>query len=173
MWLCSRTGPWYKAGEGAKWIRWVAVRDREGARRDEVFFTTDRALSPQQIVEAFVRRWSVETTFQEAREHLGLETLRNWSQSAVKRSVPLVLGLYSLIVVWFALHVEEPEEARIQWPWYTKRHLTFSDMLSAARWEIVGELLFQRPQTTPCEHLLWPLKAFSTLAPRCAKNRAA
>jgi len=173
IWLCSRTGRWYKAAEGAKWIRWVVVRDPEGVRRDEVFFTTDRALRPAQIVEAFVRRWSLETTFQEAREHLGLETLRNWSASAVKRSVPLLLGLYSLIVVWFALHVEEPERFRLERPWYKKSSVTFSDMLSAARGDILSELLFQHPQFSPCEHLLWPLKAFSAMTHRPAKSRAA
>ena len=99
-----------------------------------------------------MRRWSLETTFQEAREHLGLETLRNWSEKAVKRSVPFLLGLYSLIVVWFALHVEQPERFPLERPWYKKPSVTFSDMLSAARGDILGELLFQRPQCAPCEH---------------------
>ena len=173
MWLCSRTGLWYKAGEGVKWIRWVVARDSESERREEVFFTTDPVLTPAQIVEAFVRRWSLETTFQEAREHLGLETLRNWSEKAVKRSVPFLLGLYSLIVVWFALHVEEPERFRVERPWYKKPSVTFSDMLSAARGNILGELLFQRPQCAPCEHLLWPLSVQSAMRHRCAKSRAA
>jgi hypothetical protein len=173
VWLCSGTGLWYKAGEGAKWIRWVVVRDGEGARRNEVFFTTDRALSPRQIVEAFVRRWSLETTFQQAREHLGLETLRNWSRRAVGRSVPMLLGLYSLVVIWFALHVEEPERFCLERPWYKKSRITFSDMLAAAQGEIMGELLFQRPENAPCEHLLWPLKPLAAITHRCAKNRAA
>jgi hypothetical protein len=173
VWLCSRTGLWYRAGEGVKWIRWVVVRHPEGERRDEVFFTTDPAVTPAQIVEAFVRRWSLETTFQEAREHLGLETLRNWSQKAVKRSVPFLLGLYSLIVVWFALHVEEPERFRLERPWYKKPSVTFSDMLSAARGNILGELLFQRPQCAPCEHLLCPLSVQSAMRRHCAKSRAA
>lgn len=173
VWLCSRTGLWYKAGEGLKWIRWVVVRDSESERRDEVFFTTDPALEPGQIVEAFVLRWSLETTFQEARRHLGLESLRNWSQKAVKRSAPLLLGLYSLIVVWFALHVEEPEQFRIERPWYRKPYVTFSDMLAAARADILGEIVFQRPQDAPCEHKLWPLSVQSAMTHRCAKSRAA
>jgi len=173
VWLCSRTGLWYRAGEGVKWIRWVVVRHPEGKSRDDVFFTTDPALTPAQIVEAFVRRWSLETTFQETREHLGLETLRNWSQKAVKRSVPFLLGLYSLIVVWFALHVEEPQRFRVQRPWYKKPSVTFSDMLSAARGNILAELLFQRPQCAHCEHLLWPLSVHPAMTHRCAMNRAA
>lgn len=173
VWLCSRTGLWYRAGDGAKWIRWVVVRDPNGARRDEVFFTTDPALRPARIVEIFVGRWSLETTFEEAREHLGLETLRNWSASAVKRSVPFLLGLYSLIVVWFALHVEQPERFRLDRPWYKKPSVTFSDMLSAARGDILGELLLQRPESTPCDHLFWPPNPFSAITHPCAKTRAA
>lgn len=171
--LCCRTGFWYKGAEGLKWIRWVVVRDPEGGRRDEVFFTTDPALSPAQIVEAFVRRWSLETTFQEARRHLGLESLRNWSEKAVKRSVPFLLGLYSLVVVWFALHVEDPQGTRIQWPWYTKPHVTFSDMLAAARSDILGEVVFQDPQDAPCEHKVGLLQVFSLMQHRCVKARAA
>ena len=149
------------------------VAEAVAGRRDEVFFSTDPVLTPAEIVEAFVRRWSLETTFQEARRHLGLESLRNWSQKAVRRSVPFLLGLYSLIVVWFALHVEHPASTRIEWPWYRKPHVTFSDMLSAARADILGELLSQGPQDAPCEHKLWPLGVQSTMTHRCAKARAA
>jgi len=45
----NRTGLWYKAAEGAKRIRWVVVRDPEGGRRDEVFFSTAPALTPAEI----------------------------------------------------------------------------------------------------------------------------
>jgi hypothetical protein len=171
--LCSRTGFWYRAPEGLKWIRWVVVRDPEGVRRDEVFFTTDPGLGPARIVEAYVGRWSVETTFQEARRHLGLETLRNWSEKSVKRSVPLLLGLYSLVVIWFALHVEEPEEFRIERPWYKKPHVTFSDMLAAARADILGAALLGGPAAAPGRQKPWPVNACSLMLHRYAKNRAA
>jgi len=173
VWLCSRSGFWYRAPEGLKWIRWVVVRDPEGKRRDEVFFTTDPALGPAQIVEAYVRRWSLETTFQEAHRHLGLESLRNWSEKAVKRSVPFLLALYSLIVIWFALHVEEPEQFRIERPWHKKPHVTFSDMLGAARADIMGEALFGGPDPAPSGQKLRPLKACSLMLHRRAKSRVA
>jgi hypothetical protein len=131
--LCSETGLWYKCGCSATSVRWVVVRDPEGKYKDEVFFTTDLTLTPAQIVEAFVRRWSLETTFQEARGLLGLETLRNRCGTAVRRSVPMLLGLYSVIVVWFARHVRNPQRFRCHRPWYIKTSVTFSDMLAAAR----------------------------------------
>ena len=49
--ICSGQGLWYKSGSGGKRVRWVFVRDPKGSHRDEVFFTTDLALSPRQIVE--------------------------------------------------------------------------------------------------------------------------
>ena len=140
--LCSRTGLWYKCGNQVKQVRWVVVRVPKGKRKDEVFFTTDLTLTPKQIVETYIRRWSLETTFQELREHLGLETLRNRTSQAVRRSVPLLMGLYSLVVVWFARHVRNPKRYKRETPWYTKRSVTFSDMLAAARQDILREVLF-------------------------------
>jgi hypothetical protein len=142
--VCSRTGLWYRRGSGATEVRWVVVRDPEGRRADEVFFTTDVAMSVQAIVETFVRRWGLETTFQEARRHLGLETLRNRSADAIRRSVPLLLATYSLVVVWFAKHVRTAEAHKQNRPWYTKASVTFSDMLAAARRDVLGELLLPR-----------------------------
>lgn len=143
--VCSRTGLWYRGGCPATPVRWVVVRDPQGQRRDEAFFTTDVAMSPKAIVESFVRRWGLETTFQEARAYLGLETLRNRTAHAVRRSVPMLLALYSLVVVWFARHVRRPEAWVRRTPWYRKRHVTFSDMLAAARQDILSELLSSRP----------------------------
>ena len=152
--ICSGEGLWYKSGTGGKHVRWVLVRDPKGSRRDEVFFTTDVALSPRHIVESYVRRWCLETAFQEARAHLGLETLRNWSGQAVLRSAPMLLGLYSLVAVWFALHVPGPRQHPQLSPWYQKRWITFSDMLAAVREDILVEAISQGSAPQTREHLL-------------------
>jgi len=171
--LHSGTGLWYKSGQGAKPIRWVSVHHPDGDHREEIFFTTDLDLDPGQIVEIYVRRWSLETTFQEARDQLGLETLRNWSVKAVKRSVPLLLGLYSLIGVWFAMNVKDPESFRMEWPWYEKNSVTFSDMLTAARTDILSEPVYTRPNSGRCEHLFWPIQLASMSTHGREKRRAA
>ena len=144
--LGSRTGLWYRKSSGATPVRWVVVRDPERKRRDEVFFTTEMELQVKEIVEIFVCRWNIETTFQEARSLLGLETLRNWTVEAVRRSVPMLLGLYTLIVVWFAQHVHAPEACRRQTPWYKKASVTFSDMFAAARQDVLSEGLSARSE---------------------------
>lgn len=142
--LCSATGLWYRKSSGATPVRWVVVRDPERKRRDEVFFTTEMGLKLREIVELFVCRWSIETTFQEARSLLGLETLRNWTVEAVRRSAPMLLGLYTLIVVWFAQHVRAPEACKRHTPWYKKASVTFSDMFAAARQDVLGDPLSAR-----------------------------
>lgn len=145
VFVCSRTGLWYRGGCPATPVRWGVVRVPDGERGDQAFFTTDVAMSPKAIIESFVRRWGLETTFQEARAHLGLETLRNRTPHAVRRSVPMLLALYSLLVVWFARHVRHPEAWVRRTPWYRKCHVTFSDMLAAAREDILCERFSSRP----------------------------
>lgn len=171
--LCSQTGLWYRCGSEATPVRWVLVRDPEGKRRDEVFFTTETALEAKEVVEAFVWRWGLETTFQESRALLGLETLRNRAARAVGRSVPMLLSVYSLVVVWFAKHVSAPESWKRNTPWYTKSSVTFSDMLEAARQDILREALSPRPgaktddsilQTPPESHPYAALMAIGRTA---------
>jgi len=48
--------------------------------------------TPSAILGRFVYRWSMETTFQETREHLGVETQRQWSDLAIARTAPALLG---------------------------------------------------------------------------------
>jgi hypothetical protein len=145
VFACSRTGLWYRAGCPATAVRWVVVRVPGRQPSDQAFFTTDVSMSPKAIIESFVRRWGIETTFQETRAYLGLETLRNRTSHAVRRSVPMLLGLYSLIVVWFARHVRRPGAWVRRTPWYRKSHVTFSDMLAAAREDILCERISSRP----------------------------
>jgi hypothetical protein len=57
-------------------VGWVFVHDRTATRRDEYFFTTDVALTAKQVIEYLTGRWSVETTSEEMRTELRLETTR-------------------------------------------------------------------------------------------------
>ena len=137
--IISRIGLWYKCGYAPTMIRWVLVRDLDGEKPDEVFFSTDIRMKPEVIVEAYVRRWPLETTFQETREYLGLETLKNRTRTSIIRSVPMLLSVYSILVVWFLMKVRNHKKAIRQRPWYKKEDVTFSDILFAAREDIVSE----------------------------------
>ena len=62
--------------------------------------STDLEADPSNILRWFVRRWRTETTFEEARRHLGVETQRQWSDLAILRTTPALLGLFSLVTLW-------------------------------------------------------------------------
>jgi hypothetical protein len=125
-------GRWYKGGRPLIAVRWVFVRDRTGTHRDEYFFTTDLTMSPREVIETYTGRWSIETTFQEARSYLGLETTRGRVRNTVLRAEPSLLALYTL-VVW--LYTELPMRYRRvrAVAWLGKVDVTFSDAITAVR----------------------------------------
>ena len=140
--ILSGQALWYRAGAGAKPIRWVLVRDPECVRDPQAFFSTDIDMDPARIIAIFVRRWQIETTFQEARAHLGVETQRQWSDAAIERTTPAILGLYSLICLWATdLLAREPHSNAAAW--YRKSAFTFSDAIAALRCQLWLDGLLQ------------------------------
>jgi DDE superfamily endonuclease len=133
LWVFSRTALWYTPGWAPVAIRFVLVRDPEGKLQDAAFFCTALLATPEQILGWVVMRWSVEVTFEEARAHLGLETQRQWSDKAIARTTPVLLGLFSLVTV-LVLRLcpsgQLPVEATA---WYPKTEATFSDCLTVVR----------------------------------------
>jgi hypothetical protein len=130
--VVSGTGHWYKGGEGLVPVRWVFVHDCSGTHRDEYFFSTDLSMSPRQIIETFTGRWSIETTFQEMRAYLGLETTRGRTESTVLRVAPCLFGLYSVVALLYGqLPAARRRSFSIDWP--GKRHATFSDAITEVR----------------------------------------
>lgn len=164
--LYSRTGLWHRDGHKPVAVRWVLVRDPEGVCRDEAIFCTDPQAEPEQIVAWFVMRWSLEVTFEEARAHLGVETQRQWSEQAVRRTTPVLLGLFSVVVLEAKRLWERGELRPTSSAWYAKTEPTFVDCLALVRRQIwsarylancpdhADRVEFQRDQL---ERLLWPL----------------
>jgi hypothetical protein len=77
-------------------IRWVPVRDPTGRLAPHAYFSTCPKDQPRARVQPFVKRWTMETTFEECRAHLGLETPQEWSDLAIERTTPCLFGLYSV-----------------------------------------------------------------------------
>ena len=103
--ICTGTALWYRYGSDPLPIRWVLTRDPSGKRPAKAIFSTDPTQTAEQIVLDFMKRWSLEVTFEEGRAHLGIETQRQWSDLAIERSTPLLFGLYSLVTLFGqALH---------------------------------------------------------------------
>jgi len=131
----SGTSVWYSSGLPPAPIRWVLVRDPSGVRDPQAFLCTDLDPDPVVILSRFVFRWRIETTFQEVREHLGVETQRQWSDLAILRTTPALLGLYSLVALWAHALMGVPTIAVRSHPtaWYNKSQPTFSDAIAAVR----------------------------------------
>jgi hypothetical protein len=151
-WRRLRVSGWYGRGERlveivtgtALWhhpgrlvpIRYVLVRDVEGELRPQAFLCTDLDADPLDILRWFVRRWSIEVTFAEVRRHLGVETQRQWSDPAIARTTPALLGLFSLITLWAQHLCGETSPPLRSATWYSKTLPTFSDALALVRREL-------------------------------------
>jgi hypothetical protein len=142
--LITGTGRWYRIGEDLVEVRWVHVHDRTGTHRDEYFFTTDITMRPQQIVEYYTQRWAIETTFQECREYLKLESTKGYCQATVLRLTPCLFGLYTASVL---LSLQLPKTVRTLRAvcWKGKATVTFSDMMTCVRRAIWEQWLFHTP----------------------------
>jgi DDE superfamily endonuclease len=134
--VCTDTAVWYHTGLPAVAVRWVLIRDPQGEFAPQALVTTRLDHAPAQILEWFVRRWTMEVTFEEARAHLGLETQRQWNDWAIGRTTPALFGLYSLVTLM--AHALQEAEARVvrTATWYAKARPTFSDALAVVRREV-------------------------------------
>ena len=121
-------------------VRIVVVRDPTGRRQDEAFFCTDPGVTDGFILEGYARRWTLEVTFHDTKQHLGLADPQAQAATAVRRTAPVAGLVYALILLWYADHVHPDVDAGhrpIAWPqrpWYrAKVTPSFPDMLAALR----------------------------------------
>jgi hypothetical protein len=140
--IASETAVWYSTGLPAVPIRWVLIRDPEGGFEPQALLCTDLDADPRKILSWFVMRWQVEVTFQEARRHLGFETQRQWSDLAIRRTTPALLGLFSLIALLVDRQMRRAVGVVRQAAWYHKRDPTFADALALVRKELWAHATF-------------------------------
>jgi hypothetical protein len=140
--IASKTAVWYSTGLFAVPIRWVLIRDPEGRFGPQALLCTDLSADPRKIVGWFVMRWQLEVTFQEARRHLGFETQRQWSDMAIRRTTPSLLGLFSLIALLVDGHMTRAVGVVRRAAWYHKRDPTFADALALVRKELWAHATF-------------------------------
>jgi hypothetical protein len=138
--IASGSAVWYHNGMEPLPIRWVLTRDPDGRLEPRASFSTRPEDDPATIPAEFVKRWPIEVTFEESRSHLGVETQRQWSDLAIERETPCLLGLYSVVaLLGEALNRVSPLAIRAA-AWYPKAEATFSDVLAAVRRECWGSL---------------------------------
>lgn len=160
---------WYQVA-GSRPVRVVITRDPTGRIDDRAYVCTDSTATVEQVLGVFSRRWSLEVTFYNTKQYLGLEHPQNgWGylskrrrqkkkpgpqprankgKLAVERTVPCVLYLYGLIHLWYFEHGDPKADvalARRLAPWYTqKRTPSFADVLDALRRHLISILEFSK-----------------------------
>jgi len=165
--VVSGGGQWYKGGQGLVPVLWVFVHDRTGTHRDSYLFTTELSLTAQQVIETYTGRWSIETTSQELRAYLGLETTRGWKERTVLRAAPCLFGLFSVVsLLYSALPAGTTAPGAVVYR--GKTGVTFSDAITAVRRQLWLEGVFQsHGQAEVFEKLPRPFQAvlLAALAP--------
>lgn len=149
---------WFRVA-GRRPVKVVLTRDPRGRWKDRAFFTTVTTATIEQTLTAISRRWCLEVTFRDVKQHLGLMEPQNgwWRRArprkkapipgpqprgrrgsrAVERTAPMILALYGITYAWY-FHCGNPardvKAARALAPWYThKREPSFLDVLAALR----------------------------------------
>ena len=149
----SCTALWYHALRGQP-VRIVVVRDPAGRRKDEAFFCTDLTVSPAFILEGYGRRWTLEVSFHDQKQCLGLEDPQAQTAQAVARTAPLAGIVYDLVLLWYAERVQQGRSPDwVARPWYrSKTAPSFLDMLTAARQESWRWDVSAPPCSPRCPH---------------------
>lgn len=162
---------WYTVA-GVRLVRMIVTRDPSGRIEDRAYFSTDSEMSVEQIGQAFSLRWTQEEMHRNVKQHLGLEDPQNgwWrrpkgqrrnkkiagpqphkerGQKAVTRTVPFILTIYALVVLWYfdnGCAQADIDRTRRLSPWYRdKTEPSFADMLAALRRHLWTERNFSAP----------------------------
>jgi hypothetical protein len=142
------TGPavWYHAGVPAVPMRWVVARDPQGKCDAQAFLCPDLDVPAPQRLAWVVQRWHVEGTFAEARAPLGIETQRQWSDKALARTTPALVGLYALMPLFARQLIDAGQLPTRSAAWYPKQQATFSDTIALVRRHLWSGQYFARSQ---------------------------
>ena len=144
--IATDTAVWYHTGKPPVAIRWVLIRDPHERFKPQALLSTDLEHTPEQMLTWFVRRWTMEVTFEEARAHLGMETQRQWNERAIARTTPALLSLYAIITLTAHLLIEKGATCVRSTAWYRKTRPTFSDAMALVRRHLWDHLHFSMSQ---------------------------
>ncbi|MFZ2956041.1 MAG: transposase [Candidatus Ozemobacteraceae bacterium] len=125
---------WHRVMPGKR-IRLVISRGPKGGEEDDFFFTTDLTLDPTLLISLYFDRWSIEDTFRNGKQFLGIEQPQSWKGPGPERVAALGYAVYSLVWSWF---IKNGDFQRFpDRPWYkTKATPSFQDALAGIRHQI-------------------------------------
>ena len=144
--VATDTAIWYHSGKPPVAIRWVLMRDPQEHFKPQALLSTHLEHTPAQMLTWFVRRWTMEVTFEEARAHLGMETQRHWNDRAIARATPALVSLYSIMTLTAHLLIEKGATCVRSTAWYRKTRPTFSDAMALVRRQLWEHIHFSTSQ---------------------------
>jgi hypothetical protein len=147
--IASATAVWYHSGLPPVPIRWVLIGEPVGTVEPQAWLATKLDLDPVTSLTWFLQRWQLETTFEEARAHLGLETPRPWNDRSVSRTTPTLFGLDSIITLAAAHLIGDQSVPVRATAWYPKQQATFSDTIALVRRSLWGADHFSASSPPP------------------------
>jgi hypothetical protein len=154
---------WYAAAR-QRAMQVVLIHDPEGRWRDEALLSTQLDLPAEEVIQAYLRRWSVEVAYCESKQLLGFHDPMVWSGPAVERAHPMAWFVGAVVVLWYAEVGQGEEQAHRNRPWYkNKVEPTFADMLACCRLHLWSNWLKREPQRKE-EKLQWLLEYLATAA---------
>jgi hypothetical protein len=113
--------------------RWGLVRAPTGLLEPRADCSTCPHDRPRAVVQPFIKRGTSETTFEESRSHLGLETPRPWSDRAIERTTPCLFGFSSVVALLAPALPPDGKLPRQSTAWTDKPQATCADALAAVR----------------------------------------
>jgi hypothetical protein len=123
---------WYRVCPDAL-VRLVVVRDPSGIEPDDLFFTTDLAMSPAEVVEIYAGRWSIEMCFREVKQGVEGQEPQSWKDKGPERAAGLSFWLYGAIWVWY-LEISRGRPSFSVKPWYPAKAMpSFADAMAELR----------------------------------------
>jgi hypothetical protein len=120
----------------------VLIRDPQERFKPQALLSTHLEQTCEQMLAWFVRRWTMEVTFEDARAHLGMETQRQWNDQAIARTTPALLSLYSIMTLTAHLLIEKGATCVRSTAWYRKTRPTFSDAIALVRRQLWDHIHF-------------------------------
>ena len=140
--VATDTAVWYHTGKPPVAMHWGLIRDPKKTFKPQAVLSTNLAHTPAQMLTWFVRRWTMEVTFEEARTHLGMETQRQWNERSIARTTPALLSLYAIITLTTQRLIEQGVPCVRSTAWYRKTCPTFSDAIALVRRQLWAHMHF-------------------------------
>ena len=114
----------------------ILVRDPTGDWRDEALLCTDMALTVEQVLAGYCRRWSVEVAYADSKGSLGFHDPAVWCEKSVSRAHPMAWYVGSFVILWYTLFGKDEKTPQRFLHDPTQAPVTFNDMLCTCRYQI-------------------------------------